>query len=191
MRVNDDRIFIWASRNNILDWLDVLNDVLQVDLWQPNSASMIQENSTVDVHVGRNKTQWLRRHLHQAHIQSEWVSSSSFGTHIRVNSSLILLREKYQFLRDTHLSYLLGFVWLWFACAEGSRNESLTQSSLSTARSINHPDQQQQWGLSHAPQPEALSLSFLSPGRPFVLYLLSFSWLSIFTRRSDTSEDCG
>ncbi|XP_050954421.1 carboxypeptidase A6 isoform X2 [Labeo rohita] len=49
---------------------------LTVDLWQPNSASMIQENSTVDVHVGRNKTQWLRRHLHQAHIQSEVLISN-------------------------------------------------------------------------------------------------------------------
>lgn len=44
---------------------------LTVDLWQPNSASLIQVNGSVDVHVGRNKTQWLRRHLQQAHIHHE------------------------------------------------------------------------------------------------------------------------
>ncbi|XP_055038967.2 carboxypeptidase A6 [Misgurnus anguillicaudatus] len=49
---------------------------LTVDLWQPNSASLIRENSSVDVHVGRNKTQWLKRHLHQAHINYEVLISN-------------------------------------------------------------------------------------------------------------------
>ncbi len=80
------------------------NDVLQVDLWKPNSAYMIQENSPVDVHMGRNKTQWLRRRLRQAHIHYEWVSFSSLESYIRVNSSLVLLRVKHQFPGDTHLS---------------------------------------------------------------------------------------
>ncbi len=68
---------------------------------------------------------------------------------------------------ETHIWVLLGFFRLWFACAEWSRNQSSIQSSLSAARSINHPDQQQQWSLSHAPQPEALSLSSLSQGGLF------------------------
>ncbi len=80
------------------------NDVLQVDLWKPNSAYMIQENSPVDVHMGRNKTQWLRRRLRQAHIHYEWVSSSSLESYIRVNSSLVLLLVKHRFPGDTHLS---------------------------------------------------------------------------------------
>uniref|UniRef100_A0A8C2D7B8 Carboxypeptidase A6 n=1 Tax=Cyprinus carpio TaxID=7962 RepID=A0A8C2D7B8_CYPCA len=50
--------------------------VLQVDLWKPNSAYLIQENSPVDVHVGRNKTQWLRRRLRQAHIHNEVLISN-------------------------------------------------------------------------------------------------------------------
>ncbi|XP_016409076.1 carboxypeptidase A6-like [Sinocyclocheilus rhinocerous] len=49
---------------------------LTVDLWKPNSAYMIQENSPVDVHVGRNKTQWLRRRLRQAHIHYEVLISN-------------------------------------------------------------------------------------------------------------------
>ncbi|XP_051543094.1 carboxypeptidase A6-like [Myxocyprinus asiaticus] len=49
---------------------------LTVDLWQPNSLSLIQENSLVDVHVGWNKTQWLRRHLHQAHIHYKVLMSN-------------------------------------------------------------------------------------------------------------------
>ncbi|XP_059380588.1 carboxypeptidase A6 [Carassius carassius] len=49
---------------------------LTVDLWKPNSAYLIQENSTVDVHVGRNKTQWLRRRLRQAHIHYEVLISN-------------------------------------------------------------------------------------------------------------------
>ncbi len=80
------------------------NDVLQVDLWKPNSAYMIQENSPVDVHMGRNKTQWLRRRLRQAHIHYEWVSSSSLESYIKVNSSLVHLRVKHRFPGDTHLS---------------------------------------------------------------------------------------
>ncbi|XP_026056726.1 carboxypeptidase A6 [Carassius auratus] len=49
---------------------------LTVDLWKPNSAYLIQENSTVDVHVGRNKTQRLRRRLRQAHIHYEVLISN-------------------------------------------------------------------------------------------------------------------
>ncbi|KTG37939.1 hypothetical protein cypCar_00032679 [Cyprinus carpio] len=49
---------------------------LTVDLWKPNSAYLIQENSQVDVHVGRNKTQWLRRRLRQAHIHNEVLISN-------------------------------------------------------------------------------------------------------------------
>ncbi|KAI7792779.1 carboxypeptidase A6 [Triplophysa rosa] len=49
---------------------------LTVDLWQPNSASLIHANSSVDVHVSRNKTQWLSRHLQQAHIHHEVLISN-------------------------------------------------------------------------------------------------------------------
>ncbi|KAG7274096.1 hypothetical protein CRUP_028803, partial [Coryphaenoides rupestris] len=36
---------------------------IKVDLWQPNSASLIRHNATVDVHVKRNDTRGLRAHL--------------------------------------------------------------------------------------------------------------------------------
>ncbi|XP_043082411.1 carboxypeptidase A6 [Puntigrus tetrazona] len=49
---------------------------LTVDLWRPNSAFMIQENSPVDVRVGQNKTQRLRRRLRQAHIHYEVLISN-------------------------------------------------------------------------------------------------------------------
>ncbi|XP_052452335.1 carboxypeptidase A6 [Carassius gibelio] len=49
---------------------------LTVDIWKPNSAYLIQEKSTVDVHVGRNKTQWLRRRLRLAHIHYEVLISN-------------------------------------------------------------------------------------------------------------------
>ncbi|XP_021325980.1 carboxypeptidase A6 [Danio rerio] len=49
---------------------------LTVDLWQPNSASLIRENSSIDVHVRRDKTHWLRNHLHQEHIYYEVLISN-------------------------------------------------------------------------------------------------------------------
>ncbi|KAA8580790.1 hypothetical protein FQN60_013748 [Etheostoma spectabile] len=41
---------------------------LQVDFWQPNSATLICQNATVDVHVKRNDTQGLHERLKQEHI---------------------------------------------------------------------------------------------------------------------------
>lgn len=61
------------NKAGIIQFIDRQCDVLQVDLWQPNCASLIHANSSVDVHVGQNKTQWLRRHLQQAHIHHEYV----------------------------------------------------------------------------------------------------------------------
>ncbi|XP_056307037.1 carboxypeptidase A6 [Danio aesculapii] len=49
---------------------------LTVDLWLPNSASLIRENGSIDVHVRRDKTHWLRNHLHQAHIYYEVLISN-------------------------------------------------------------------------------------------------------------------
>ncbi|TRY57726.1 hypothetical protein DNTS_016594, partial [Danionella cerebrum] len=49
---------------------------LTVDLWQPTSASLIQESGPVDVHVRRDNTQQLRRQLQQAHIYYEVLMSN-------------------------------------------------------------------------------------------------------------------
>ncbi|XP_056104813.1 carboxypeptidase A6 isoform X2 [Rhinichthys klamathensis goyatoka] len=72
-----DQVFrIIPSSNTEVQAVKQLFQNLTVDLWQPNSASLIRENSPVDVHVGRNKTQWLRRHLYQAHIYYEVLISN-------------------------------------------------------------------------------------------------------------------
>ncbi|XP_029004594.1 carboxypeptidase A6 [Betta splendens] len=52
----------------------VLKDVLEhvkVDFWQPNSASLIGPNATVDVHVKRGDTRGLRARLKQEHIDHQ------------------------------------------------------------------------------------------------------------------------
>ncbi|XP_062235084.1 carboxypeptidase A6 [Platichthys flesus] len=41
---------------------------MKVDLWQPNSVSLICHNATVDVHVKRNDTRSLRARLKQEHV---------------------------------------------------------------------------------------------------------------------------
>ncbi|XP_067291108.1 carboxypeptidase A6 [Pseudorasbora parva] len=72
-----DQVFrIIPSSNIEVQAVKQLFQNLTVDLWQPNSASLIRENSPVDVHVGWNKTQWLRRHLHQAQIHYEVLISN-------------------------------------------------------------------------------------------------------------------
>ncbi|KAG1954006.1 carboxypeptidase A6 [Pimephales promelas] len=72
-----DQVFrIIPSSNTEVQAVKQLFLNLTVDLWQPNSASLIRENSPVDVRVGRNKTQWLRRHLYQAHINYEVLISN-------------------------------------------------------------------------------------------------------------------
>ncbi|KAK9953379.1 hypothetical protein ABG768_017376 [Culter alburnus] len=72
-----DQVFrIIPSSNTEVQAVKQLFQNLTVDLWQPNSASLIRDNSPVDIHVGRNKTQWLRRHLHQAHIHYEVLISN-------------------------------------------------------------------------------------------------------------------
>lgn len=40
----------------------------QVDFWQPNSASLISHNATVDVHVKHTDAQWLHTQLKEEHI---------------------------------------------------------------------------------------------------------------------------
>lgn len=45
-----------------------LSFFLQVDFWQPNSATLICQNATVDVHVKRNDTRGLHARLKQEHI---------------------------------------------------------------------------------------------------------------------------
>ncbi|KAI1889084.1 hypothetical protein AGOR_G00175410 [Albula goreensis] len=42
---------------------------LTVDLWRPNSATLIREGGDVDVHVGQNSTRDLRTHLQNLHIR--------------------------------------------------------------------------------------------------------------------------
>ncbi|XP_016140974.1 carboxypeptidase A6-like [Sinocyclocheilus grahami] len=72
----DQVLRIIPSSNTEVQAVKQLFQNLTVDLWKPNSAYMIQENSQVDVHVGRNKTQWLRRRLRQAHIHYEVLISN-------------------------------------------------------------------------------------------------------------------
>ncbi len=163
------------------------NDVLQVDLWKPNSAYMIQENSPVDVHMGRNKTQWLRRRLRQAHIHYEWVSSSSLESYIRVNSSLVLLRVKHQFPGDTHLSSTDFDLHVpkdpemktWFRVVFQLLAPSIIQINSNNEAYLTCHSQKH---FHCHPFPQG------------GLFFYTFSWLmylSILTPRSDTSEDSG
>ncbi|XP_026093396.1 carboxypeptidase A6-like [Carassius auratus] len=72
-----DQVFrIIPSSNTEVQAVKQLFQNLTVDLWNPNGASLIRENSPVDVHVGCNKTQWLRRHLRQAHIHYKVLISN-------------------------------------------------------------------------------------------------------------------
>uniref|UniRef100_A0A3P8TXZ6 Carboxypeptidase A6 n=1 Tax=Amphiprion percula TaxID=161767 RepID=A0A3P8TXZ6_AMPPE len=48
---------------------------MKVDLWQPNSASLIHQNATVDVHVNRNDTQGLHSRLKQERIDYVFISN--------------------------------------------------------------------------------------------------------------------
>ncbi|KTF81414.1 hypothetical protein cypCar_00027614 [Cyprinus carpio] len=72
-----DQVFrITPSSNTEVQAVKQLFQNLTVDLWKPNSVSLIRENSPVDVHMGWNKTQWLRRHLRQAHIHYKVLISN-------------------------------------------------------------------------------------------------------------------
>ncbi|KAK1806333.1 hypothetical protein P4O66_004776, partial [Electrophorus voltai] len=50
--------------------------VLEVDFWQPSSASLICEDSSVDVHVGHRRTRTLKTQLQQAFIHYEVLISN-------------------------------------------------------------------------------------------------------------------
>ncbi|XP_067107962.1 carboxypeptidase A6 isoform X2 [Osmerus mordax] len=67
--ISCDQVFRITPRDE--DEVQVLQTLLQhhkVNLWQPNSASLIRHNATVDVHVGRNSTRGLRERLQGEHI---------------------------------------------------------------------------------------------------------------------------
>ncbi|XP_076147025.1 carboxypeptidase A6 [Alosa pseudoharengus] len=69
-RYAGDQVFrITPDSLKDVELLQKLFQNMTVDLWQPNSASLIQEGSPVDVHVGRTLTQGLHLHLQQKHIQ--------------------------------------------------------------------------------------------------------------------------
>ncbi|KAL1006477.1 hypothetical protein UPYG_G00072870 [Umbra pygmaea] len=68
-RYAGDQVFRITPSNEeeVLVLRKLLGNV-QVDLWQPNSASLIRHNATVDVHVRQNNTRGLRARLKKEHI---------------------------------------------------------------------------------------------------------------------------
>ncbi|KAK2859443.1 hypothetical protein Q5P01_004063 [Channa striata] len=68
-RYAGDQVFrIMPSNDEEVQVLKKILGLLKVDLWQPNSVSLICHNATVDVHVKRNDTRGLHAHLKQEHI---------------------------------------------------------------------------------------------------------------------------
>nr|XP_014015086.1 unnamed protein product [Salmo salar] len=68
-RYAGDQVFrITPSNKEEVQVLKKLLGNIKVDLWQPNSASLIRHNATVDVHVRRNDTRGLRTRLQREHI---------------------------------------------------------------------------------------------------------------------------
>eukprot|EP00063_Salmo_salar_P062041 XP_014036876.1 PREDICTED: carboxypeptidase A6 isoform X3 [Salmo salar] len=68
-RYAGDQVFrITPSNEGEVQELKKLLGNIKVDLWQPNSASLIRHNATVDVHVRRNNTRGLRACLQKEHI---------------------------------------------------------------------------------------------------------------------------
>uniref|UniRef100_A0A8C7SWM9 Carboxypeptidase A6 n=1 Tax=Oncorhynchus mykiss TaxID=8022 RepID=A0A8C7SWM9_ONCMY len=68
-RYAGDQVFrITPSNKEEVQVLKKLLGNIKVDLWQPNSASLIRHNATVDVHVRRNDTRGLRTRLQKEHI---------------------------------------------------------------------------------------------------------------------------
>ncbi|XP_003967990.2 carboxypeptidase A6 [Takifugu rubripes] len=68
-RYAGDQVFRIHPKN--IDEVQTLKNILghmQVDFWQPNSASLICQNTTVDVHVKRNDTLAVHARLQQEHI---------------------------------------------------------------------------------------------------------------------------
>lgn len=54
------------NRSNLTDLMSVV--FMKVDFWQPNSAALIRQNATVDVHVKRDATRVLHEQLKQEQI---------------------------------------------------------------------------------------------------------------------------
>ncbi|XP_010732359.1 carboxypeptidase A6 [Larimichthys crocea] len=68
-RYAGDQVFrITPSNDEEVQVLKKILGHMKVDLWQPNSATLISHNATVDVHVKRNDTQGLHARLKQEHI---------------------------------------------------------------------------------------------------------------------------
>ncbi|XP_072234973.1 carboxypeptidase A6 isoform X1 [Leuresthes tenuis] len=68
-RYAGDQVFrITPSNYEEVGALKKILGQMQVDFWQPNRASLIHQNATVDVHVKRNDTQGLHARLKQERI---------------------------------------------------------------------------------------------------------------------------
>ncbi|XP_030612634.1 carboxypeptidase A6 [Archocentrus centrarchus] len=71
-RYAGDQVFkIIPSNDKEVRTLKGILGHMKVDFWQPNSASLICQNATVDVHVKRNDTQGLHAQLKQEHIDHQ------------------------------------------------------------------------------------------------------------------------
>ncbi|XP_068604226.1 carboxypeptidase A6 [Brachionichthys hirsutus] len=68
-RYAGDQVFrITPGNGEEVQMLKTILGHMKVDFWQPNSASLICQNATVDVHVKHNDTQGLRARLKEGHI---------------------------------------------------------------------------------------------------------------------------
>ncbi|KAK5850284.1 hypothetical protein PBY51_014546 [Eleginops maclovinus] len=68
-RYSGDQVFrITPREEREVKLLQSILGHMKVDLWQPNSATLICLNNTVDVHVTRNDTQRLHARLQREHI---------------------------------------------------------------------------------------------------------------------------
>uniref|UniRef100_A0A3B4F0A4 Carboxypeptidase A6 n=1 Tax=Pundamilia nyererei TaxID=303518 RepID=A0A3B4F0A4_9CICH len=71
-----DQVFkITPSNDEEVRTLREILGHMKVDFWQPNSASLICHNATVDVHVKRNDTQGLHARLKRENIDYVFISN--------------------------------------------------------------------------------------------------------------------
>lgn len=72
----DQVIRVIPHNDGEVEILKSLYEQLEVDLWQPNSVSIITEGAAVDLHIDRNSSGIFRSHLQQAKIPHKVLISN-------------------------------------------------------------------------------------------------------------------
>ncbi|XP_014831153.1 PREDICTED: carboxypeptidase A6 [Poecilia mexicana] len=133
-RYAGDQVFrITLTNDTEVQALKKILGLIKVDFWQPNSASLIHRNATVDVHVKRNDTQHLHARLKLERIKYRTLISDLQKEIEKQTGYHSSRKRRSESQYDYEVYHSLEEIQNWMFEMNRSRPELVTMLSLGTS----------------------------------------------------------